>query len=238
MRNRDPVKTISLLLVLALGVPAAWGRSLSSLRSDARLLAKDTGSARQRFTNAQIDDWINEGARAMMARAWCLQSSREFELVAGTTYYSLPSDFLAVRRLTRENLQLQEATPEALDSRSRGWEAATGIPTYYFINLSSPNVIGFAPAPSTSVDTGTIKMDYYAMSDLITTDASTPLLSTNRLAPYHHALSYYAASRMAAIDGRQTVAATYVAIFEQYQKTLTESCRDRPNYLPSATGRP
>ena len=224
----------SLLLVPTLG----WGRSRSDLRSDVRLLTKDTGVSRVRFSNAQINDLLNEAQRIAAARSYCVHHSTTFYLAAGTTYYATKTDFVSVRRLTRDWLELKELTPAALDSKSRGWAESAGQPTYYFVNFSSRNLIGFSPFPGVAADTATIRMDYYALPSNMATDSAEAFGAINELLPYNQILPYYAAAVLSGVEGETAVAQLYFAMFEAGIKTMTERCVDRPNYNPSLVGRP
>src|SRR3990167_3926529 len=152
MRN---VCAATILALLALA-PSAEGRTLTNLQSDIRILTKDTGS-RNRYSDSQLTDLANEAQRHMIARTWCLEKNDDWTLSAQTTYYATATDFLAVRRLTSDYLELQEKTPAGLD-KSRGWQTAQGTPTYYYVVFSSRTKIGFAPVPATSADTTTIRM--------------------------------------------------------------------------------
>jgi len=160
-----------------------------------------------------------------------------FPLLVGTTYYATKSDFLAVRRLTRDSIELKELTPAGLDGRTRGWEAAAGIPTWYFLNFASRTQVGFSPFPGVSADTSTIRMDYFALPSDMDADGTQAFDNIAELVPYHQILAYYAASVLAAVDGDQPASQLYLALFETGLKSMTDKCQDRPNYNPSFVGR-
>ena len=236
MRPGVSCRLAALSVLLCLAAPAS-ARQLSSLRDDARLLARDTGTSRQRFTDAQITQLLNEGQQQAIARTWCVQSSHTFTLVSGTTYYALPSDFLAVRRVRRDDLMIEEKSPAALDSRTRGWETSTGVPTVYFLNYSTRGVIGFAPFPGATTDTGTIKMDFFSRVADMSSSTDHPFDGIAEFYDFHHGLPFFAAYKMALIDGLTDRAAFFLQQYELMVKTMAERCTDRPNYLPNATGK-
>lgn len=229
---------LALLTALVLSPVVSEARQLSSLITDARLLASDNGSSRRRFTDAQITAFINDGQSQAISRSWCVQKSTSFQLASGTTYYATPSDFVAVRRITKDKLNLQEMTPAGLDGRSRGWENSSGPPTYYFLNYSTRGVIGFAPFPGATTDTGTVKMDYFARVADLSASTDHPYNGIIEMYDFHHGLPYYAAFKMALIEGRINESNAYLTQWEIVLKTMGERCTDRPNYLPSASGRP
>ena len=223
-------------LVLILIASPAYCRTLTQLEGDSRILARDAGSnTRQRFSNSEIDNFLNEGAREAISRTRCIERSFTFQLTRGVTYYALPTDYLTARRVTRGNLALSELTPAALDGRSRGWEVATGKPTYYFVNWSSRGLVGFTPFPTQAADTDTVKMDYFAMTQAMSASSDTPFNGISEFTDYHQMLPYYAAARMTAIDGRVSLTTLYVQVYELMLKSMSEHCKARDNYLPSGT---
>lgn len=230
---------LSTVFLFFLALPTSiCARQLSSLITDSRVLATDNSTERQRFSDAQIAQLLNDAQRQAISVTWCLEKSVQFELVAGTTYYSLPSDFLAFRRVTRDHMLLNEMTPAALDSKSEGWEEASGLATYYFVNFSSPSKIGVAPFPQTSTDTGTIRMDYFQQPTDMSASVDQPFNGVITLYPYHNALAYYAASRMASIDGRMDVSPLFLQQYAAYVDQMKNKCKERPNYLPGARSSP
>lgn len=226
------------LAALCLAPAQAEARTLSQLRGDVRLLVRDTGSSRNRFSNAQIDALLNEAQRIAASRSYCVHKSTTFYLLTGTTYYATKSDFLAVRRLTRDWQELKEMTPAALDGRTRTWGEVSGLPVYYFVNFASRSQVGFSPFPAVSTDTGTIRMDYYALPASMDADAAEPFDSIGELTPFHQAPTYYAAGILAAVDGDKPQSDLYIAMFEAVLKVMSDKCSDRPNYNPSFVGRP
>lgn len=226
-------------LALALSSYPAQALTLSSSITQARVLSRDaSSSARQRFTDAQITALLNEGQSQAIARTWCAQSSTTIQLVVGTTYYAVPSNFLAVRRVTRDNLQIQEITPAALDSRSRGWETVTGVPLYYFINFSTRGMIGFSPFPTVATDTATIKMDYFIKVNDLSSSSDQPFNGIQEFTDFHYGLPLFAAYRMTLIMGDSTLAGAYLQGYESMVQNLAQRCTDRPNYLPGAIAKP
>lgn len=213
--------------------------TLSNLISTARTLALDGASAtRQRFSDSQITDFINEGQREALLATRCLRESQVFTLQPGTTYYPLPSNYLTMERLIVGSKYLQEMTPAGLDGRSRGWESASGYPTYYFINWSSPSLVGFAPWPATATDTDTVKMEYDIQANDLVSGSDIPYNGVIKMYDYQHALSYFAASVMSAIDGQMGRQAAYLSVYSGVTAAMAKRCLERPNYLPSATGSP
>ena len=233
-------KSLILMLVMLSQIAInAHALTLSQLIAETRTLIFDGSSAsRQRFTDSQIADILNQAQREAIAQTRCLRQSMTFSLVPGTTYYPLPSNYLAMERLTIGFKYLQEMSPAALDGRSRSWEAASGYPTYYFVNFSSPGMVGFAPWPATSADIDTIKMEYDIQATDMSGGSDLPFSGVSKMTDYHHALSYFAAAILSSIDNQSSKATTYFSVYSAVIASMTKRCLERPNYLPSATGTP
>lgn len=229
------MRGIILVLLLA---PAAQALTLSQLRTNTRVLVQDATSSRQRFSDSQINTLLNEAQQDAIEQTRCLRQSYSFQLVTGTTYYSLPTNFLTTQRLTIGAKYLQEMSPAGIDGRSRSWETSTGYPTYYFINFATRGAVGFAPFPGTSADTDTIKVEYDVYPNLMSADSDVPWNSVGELADYHNALPYFAATILSAIDNQLARAQLYLPLYTNIITQMGKRCQSRPNYLPSASGTP
>ena len=211
--------------------------TLSDIRTDVRTIVNDSLSTRNRFTNTQLNYWINEGQRLADVKTRCNQKTYSFDLAAGTTFYQMPDDFIYVERLTRGRLYIQELTPAGLDGRSSMWETAGGLPTYYFVNFSSRSQVGFFPFPDTANSTETIKVDYVSYSTTLTSDSQIPFDTYKDLYGFHDLLTYYAAYKACMIDERYAKAKAYLETFTVLVDQMKTSCKDRPNYKPSLIGK-
>ncbi len=209
--------------------------NFQQIRGQARQLATNPLMARQIFTDREINDYINQGQQLAINQTWCLENNLTFQLEPGTTYYSVPSDFLAIRRLTLNALQLNQFTPAAMDGKSEGWQMASGQPVYYFIDFASANLVGFSPWPATSTDTGTISMDYYQSPKILINDSDLPYNGVIAMQQYGYILSYYAASQVAAMEGNSAMSTFDYSIFSAALTQMGARCKSIPNYLPSFT---
>ena len=233
------MNNILVLIFLIIPQYSRASETLSNLITDARVLASDASSVtRQRFSDTQITEFLNQAQRQALFESRCLMSSLSFTLTAGVTYYSLPSNYMSMERATIGSLWMTELTPAALDGRSRGWEASSGHPTYYFINFSSRGLIGFAPWPATSTDTDTIKIEYQIQANDLANSTDIPFNGITELQEFHHGLAYYAAGMMEMINGMTSQASAYFSNFQTIVKNMNMACRLRPNYMPSAVASP
>lgn len=226
------------LLLLLLFCPSVNALTSSGIRSDVRSLITDGSGTRQRFSEVELNNWINEGQRLADVKTLCIYQAYSFSLSTGTTYYSLPTDFLQIRRVTRDFLALQELTPAGLDGRSAEWENQSGLPTYYFLNFSSRTKIGFAPFPLTTADLGTIKVEYMAYSTaLSTTTDGVPFNGVTEFYSYHPALSFYAAYKASMVDERDNKSKVFLDSFNALTDLMKQRCVERPNYNPQMIGK-
>lgn len=210
----------------------SWAITLSTLRSDCRILVKDTGSSRQRFSDAQLLRFLNEGQKEVVRYSKPIRKSYQFELVANTTYYSLPTDFLTMTRVSRSYYVLQEMSVAALDKNNQ-WETSRGLPINYFINFSSRTKIGFYPYP-TSTSTGTIRIEYIATAADLSADSDQPYNSIQELQIYGYPLAFYCAYRASLLDSQTAQAQAY---FAEWRSALdmTADSTNRPGYKPNLT---
>ena len=215
------------------GLPA-FAATTSQLQTRARSLALDVGSSRQRYTDATILIWLNEAQRFAVTDAKPLLKSGSFELVVGSTYYAMPSDFLQAYRVSLDFDVLEETTPEALDRQDR-WQETSAEPTHYFIHWASRTKMGVYPWPESSGSTGTVRYEYYAQVTDLSAAGDSPFNGVTELSPYHDSLAYYAAARMSALDGRTDLAVLYMAEFRAGVERMGREARMRPVYRPAAS---
>jgi len=225
---------LSVVLALCFLAQPVIALTLSQVRTEARVLALDNGSTRRRFSDARLNAFINEAQRSVVLEARPILRSGQFELAAGTTYYSLPSDFLQVSRVTLDWDTLAETTPEAQD-RASEWQTVGAEPTHYYIHFASRTKIGFYPFPDTARSTGTVRFEYWAQATDLSADADVPFNAITELNPYHYALAQYAAAHMAAIDGKGGIASLYITEYRATIERMKSEAKSRPSYRPSAS---
>lgn len=229
----------ALAAFLFLAVPVRAQQALSTLISTSRTLALDQQpNGRQRFSDSQYTTWLNDAQRQAVATTHCLRQSLNFTLLPGTTYYSLPANYLAMERATIGQKYIQQMSQNALDGRSRGWEAASGYPTYYFNPVSSPTLVGFAPWPAQSTDTDTVKMDFDVQAADLVNSGDLAFNGNPKMADYNQALPYYAAALASTVQGQAGRAQSYMSVYGAVVKTMSARCLEMPAYLPSAVGQP
>jgi hypothetical protein len=228
-----------LLLVLSICLLPALGRAatLSDVRSQVRVLIKDVSASRQRYSDAQLNTMINEAHRLIANSTWVIKKSTTIALVSGTTYYSLPTDTYHILRLTREYLPLAEESLEGLDSkRGSGWEKTGGTPSTYFQAPSRPNEIGMYPWPNSSSSTGTLRMDYVAQANTLSSDSDEPFNSDDRFANCYDTLVHWVAYQVFMLEGEDSKAQSELAYYQAIVALMNSQIGAKPNFLPSFGG--
>lgn len=232
-------KIVRILLFTFLLFPAAGHTlTLTQIRSDARIFVKDASSTRQRFTDTQFNTFINQGQRDIVNAVWPIQKTTSFDLVNGTTYYSLPTDIIEIGRVTRQFRNLLEVSLQKLDSdfTNSSWALSGGTPQYYFQDPAQTDKIGFYPFPNSTSSTGTITVHYYAEADTLSSDSDVPFNDEERFTPYHDLLTFYTAYRIFMIEGEVDRASIYRQEYESRLQVMRDRVGSRPNFFPMFGG--
>lgn len=220
----------------------AFALDLSGIRDAVRLRIKDVGVSgqRQRFSNTQIDELINQTQRDVVNITWSVKASTTIVLSTGTTSYAMPSNFITVDRLVFENRNLEEVSIAGLDSRfnNADWRSTGGVPEVYYRDTKLPDEIGFYPWPADdSTSTGTIVIDYFAIATDLSADSDEPFNSINRLQQYSDLMVYEPVYKVFLIEGQMEKAAEYRQYYENRLKVMVDLEGQRPNWFPSFSSR-
>lgn len=223
-----------LLVIMLANKLECHALALSGIRSEIRILIKDNDSSRRRYNDAQLLTFINDAQREISNATWIIHKSTSISLVSGTTYYSLPSDLIEIKRVTREYKGLDETTFDKQDSDNDdgSWETTGGTPSNYFQNESQPDKIGIYPFPNSATSTGTIRMIYVAQPVDLASDSDVPFNSHNRYAPYHDAIIFYVCMRIFLLEGEMDKSAMYSQLYESRINLMRALVGLKPNYLP------
>jgi hypothetical protein len=124
-------------------------RNRSSLRTEVytRLAESGTGF----YTDAQINQWLNDGVRDLSVTVEPLETSATVTTVTGTREYRLPTDYLSIKAVQFLDAadawyNLTETTWQKLFRDEPDWQNETSAqPTQWYWRQ---NVVGVRPAPS------------------------------------------------------------------------------------------
>lgn len=235
------MRKLILMLAMILSVQIAQAMTLSDIRTEIRLRTHDVNSSRYRYTDAQLKNLINEAQRDVNNGTWVTAKSTTTALVSGTTYYDLPTDIVAVLRVTRDYKLLSETTIDALDAKFIGgaWENSGGAPNSYFQDMSRPGQIGLYPFPNSAANAGNMRIIYIAQPTDLSSDSDEPFNSEERFRPYHDLLVFFSCYRILMTDGsdKDNVKATsYRQEYENRLELMRQLVGRKPNYNPGLTG--
>ncbi len=223
---------------LGLALPSP-GRALtlSQLETQTRVLIRDTTSDTnyQRFSNATLDAFLNEGQRDMQNQSWLYQGAFTMDLTAGTIEYALPADYITTVRVTLANIPLTQVSFQGLDANGTNWTVATATSTQYFIDSfvsGTPSNIGFVPKPKFTTAGGTVFVQYVRQVPLLVNSTDVPFNGNSELLPYHDALADFAAARCWQLLGRTFNLGLYTARTTMARSNINKM----PNWLPGASG--
>ena len=172
--------------------------TLADLLTRTRVYLKDTSTTRQRFSDSQLTNLLNDAVQDANLRTFAVVTTTRFALISGTTEYSLPTDNIAVLRVTINHVPTPERTFSFFDDRGDDWVVrSTGSVEGYYVRTSSSLVagvlresMGFFPRSAT----GGAHVDYLAQPATLADATDVPFGSDNkRRNPFHHILAYRAA---------------------------------------------
>lgn len=239
------VPAIILFLVCVFVGSGARALTLADIETQVRRNVRDTATTGNRYTDAILLDWINDAQRDVVSLTWSVKKSTAVTLVAGTTFYSLPNDFLAAdmvmfTRTGTSTIQLKEVLQGSyVDDYPDFERTGKGVPTNYFVRQSTSGAnaleVAYLPVP-TSSSTGTVRMDYFCYPDDMANDSDIPFNGALHLVPYHKILVDMVTARIKVIEGRVDEANFYQAAADRGLAVMSERVNHVPNYRPSIRG--
>lgn len=161
------------------------------------------------ITQADIIRWLNQGGIDIVRKTGCVQDHKQTDSVATDGSYSLPNDFIAVRKVSYDNSVLQATT---LDIADQDWGQRDvtpiqgGTPQYYYI---WNGIIFLYPAPG-AAGTGNLDIWYIRTPTILGGVNDTPEIP----AKYHEALVRYALARAKELNDEHDVARVILADYE------------------------
>lgn len=243
MRTRPSIIAVLRSCVLAMGI-ATWlaipsfALTAQEIITRARVILNDASAdtTRQRFSDAQLLAFLNDGQREAGNFSQVLQSTFGITLVGGTTEYALPSDFITPWNVTYFGKKLDQTTFNKLDADSIGWRTSRGTPTSYYVYLADTMRIGFVPAPVVQ-STGPVVVYYTQQPNDLTSLSQSPWNSWIILTPYHSALIYYIAYRGYLTMLDSTTAGAYFNEWTMYVAAMRDAASKMPDYNPGMSGK-
>lgn len=218
--------------------------TLSTIRDQIRRNIRDTASAsaRQRYSNAILLEFINEAQREVVNLTWLTEATTTYGLTTGTTFYDLPSDFLAVKLVQYEDtdsttIELKEKSFKRTFQSNPDWDDVTTDPNEYFI-LQDDNTslqIGYSGIPA-ATSTGTVTIRYINLPVDLAADADLPFDGKLHLVPYHYSIVYHATARLKLIESKVEEANAYLQLFSISVGLAQDRLGQSPNLFPKIRG--
>lgn len=234
MRRRIIPLLGAILLSLA-GQLHAAGLTLTDVETAIRRNVRDTASSSslQRYSSTVLDAVINEGQRDVVSNTWILSKSTSITLTANVTYYTLPSDLIAIQRVTRSFGNLPEVTlaQQDADNGNAAWETTgASTPTYFFQDRSQTNKVGLAPYPTSAA---TIRIIYYCYAADLASSSDVPFNSEARFTVYHDLLVWYATYRLLYIEAFWEKASAFKGMYDTRLGVLLQDYGAKPQPVPA-----
>lgn len=228
----------------------SWAHALTllDLKNAVRQHIQDQANPTVRYSDTKIIEFLNEGQRDLVNQTWCLQKTTSQSLTARTTYYSLPTDLIAIQEFNFQEAvagrkrPLEEKSERGMYQNNPDYERISGPPFYYFVRNSTSAATqleyGINPVPSTGTALGTLYIDYYNQATDLSANSDVPLAGFRHLYPYHSALVYYAVSRAKMASGDGLGADYYMKLYQGMVALMIDRLGRMPNYNPSFGGAP
>ncbi len=231
---------------------SALGHSmdLATIETQIRRAVHDnnTTASLQAYPDATLLTWINDAQREIVNLTWCVETSTSYVLTAQTTFYSLPTNFIALRSgaavtftdNANQTYQLQELSQQKIYETEPDFEhTSIGPPSHYFTRFPGTSAdamqIAYLPVPTTT-STGTVKVWYYYMPADLASASDLPFDGFNHLVAYHWAIVDHVTAKIKALESKPDEAALYMNEFTRIVTTMTDRLGRAPNASPHAQG--
>lgn len=225
--------------------------TVSQIYSEVRRYINDnpTSSDRYRYSDSTLNSFINNAQKEIVNATWLSQNTSSYVLSPGTTYYSLPSDMIAIAKVEfqdkRGNItELKESTLKKLYGENVDWKQNSGAPVEYYVseaNISSPSLsnlnISYLPIP-TLTSTGTVVLQYYNQVVDVSTGTNIPFDSKSHLVPYHNTIVYNVVAKIKLLEMKITESQYYEQLYGRELIMMRDRIHSKPNYNPSMTVAP
>lgn len=152
------------------------------------------------------------------------EATSDYNTVAGTSLYALPTDFARVRSV-RDTSRQQEMVAVGLRDIDRSI-ASSGAPTFYALDASSVHLY---PTPDNAYP---IEVRYWKLPVALSADTDTPTLP----ADYHNMLIYGATAECYRAEDDHATAAQWQARFDQALSEFSADVKFPNDDMPTQLG--
>lgn len=238
-------KLLSFLFFLAVA-PQAFALTRLEIRNQVRRNINDVpGVAAQfRHGNETLNELIDDVQREVNAMTWAVEASSSITLVAGTTYYTMPTNMIVPMRVQFSDARgvrttLNEDSEHSITENTPDFERnSVGIPTRYFMRQSKAGgtelQMGILPIPNAQ-STGTLRIDYAVQLNDMDEDSDIPFNGLSHLEPYHYTIIWGVSLRIKAMEGDAGGVQNFSGLYDRSLKIMRDNLGKMPNFLPSAS---
>jgi hypothetical protein len=235
-----------LLFLLAIFAAPGYCLTLSEIRTQIRREINDVPGvpSERRYGSSTLNSFINDVQREVNSMTWAVEASSSITLVAGTTYYFMPSNMIAPVRVVfsdSNNVKttLREDSERSVTENSPDFERnSVGKPTRYFMRQSKSGgtdlEFGIIPVPN-SQSTGTIRIDYIVQPDDLSLNSDVPFNDLVHLKPYHHTLVWGVVMRIKMLEGDSVGAQVFATLYDKSVQLMRDNLGKLPNFHPSTS---
>lgn len=166
--------------------------NLGTLTTQAALLAGDPSLTR--YANLYTDA-ANRAQEQFALDSKALFKDSSIVMVAGTSSYSLPTDFMYEKKVVLNGLILQPISRARLEQFSTtDWTLDTGTPTYFMIDPEEARKqITLYPQPQGGDAGTTLVLTYFPFPAALVNSTDTPLNASLLMTQFHLGIACYMA---------------------------------------------
>lgn len=192
------------------------------------------------WTDAEINDWLNEGAKTLVAIAQPLQMMTQFNTIANQQEYVLNPDIDEIFSVNfNDGSNLYQLEPCDAKSVQWGTPSTSTYPTHFYLRFQSLATGGHAQSgiilgpvsddnaepqmtlglhPSPQVTGKAVTISYYARHVLMTNDLQVPQIPVE----FHRGIVYYAVAQAKVKDEAYAESDKFMEKFSNYAEKLRD----------------
>jgi hypothetical protein len=228
--------TLLAFVLLCVGAGPSLALDLEDLITQVRRNVRDTGTSLQRYSDAVITDYLNEGQRDALNQTWALNRMVTITLISGNQEYDLPDDCLKVFRVSRPDFILREVKISAMDrdvpTNWDGTSTSSGSVQSWIVEPPQPGTnqdrIAFSPFPNSLSDAVDLRVWYYALADDLALATDIPFDGEVELYSYHDLLGHYATFKILATEAHFDKAKVFAELYDAGIETMLENYGNKP----------
>jgi len=173
------------------------GKTVDDLVTEARYILNESASASGKmWTDAEIETWINDAVRNIIARTHCLESSEQHTLDSGTSEYTISNDYVFVKTVLYQSgeTEFRALLPSSVDVLGY---VPGDEPKHFYEYNGKVGVFPLKDSRDATVSGNTIYVYYVPMQETLSGTSSIPTPAS-----FDRAILYYTISQAFLKDGQ------------------------------------